>query len=179
MSKLPVQTLLKGVEPFLIFFYYQCYPWLLFFYLTIIVIPNPWLLFINFIFYCHSWHFEELFQFVLIFFLWAIGCWKILQVHVFRSIFNLKISLNYKTLLNSTTKLKGYSKANLNVFFNKRLFDDDKKKLLKWYTFCFKLKFYYLTWNHFRYLVLIVKFQALRQPCSVHIWHVALPAALR
>ena len=54
---------------------------------------------------------------------------RILKVHVFGSIFNLKLSLRLKTVLSSNTKLKRYCKATLNDFLIKKNFDDDIKFL--------------------------------------------------
>ena len=55
---------------------------------------------------------------------------RFFKVHIFGSIFSLKLSLRYKTMLNSIKTLKRYSKAILNVFFNKTKFDDDKELYL-------------------------------------------------
>ena len=43
---------------------------------------------------------------------------RFLKVHIFGSIFRLKVSLNLKTVLNSIKPLKRYCKATLNSFFN-------------------------------------------------------------
>ena len=51
----------------------------------------------------------------------------VLKVHIFGSIFSLKLSLRKKTVLNSIKTLKRYCKATSNVFFNKLFFGDDKQ----------------------------------------------------
>ena len=43
---------------------------------------------------------------------------RFVKVHIFGSIFSLKLSLCLKTMLNSIKTLKIYCKATLNVFIN-------------------------------------------------------------
>ena len=47
---------------------------------------------------------------------------RFLKVHIFGTIFNLKLSLMYKTVLNSIKTLKKYCKVTLNLYFNKKKF---------------------------------------------------------
>ena len=46
--------------------------------------------------------------------------------------------------MSSLTKLKKYCKATSNVFFNNKIFDDDKNFLCLWYISSVELKFYKL-----------------------------------
>ena len=50
-------------------------------------------------------------------------------MHIFGSIFSLKLSLKKETVLNSLNTLKRYCKAALNVFFNKKKLMMTKKYL--------------------------------------------------
>ena len=61
------------------------------------------------------------------FFQGFLNFFKVLKVHIFRSIFSLKLGLRLKTMLNIIKTLKRYCKATLNVF--KKNLGDDKKKL--------------------------------------------------
>ena len=49
-----------------------------------------------------------------------------LKVHILGSILSLKLSLMYETVLISTKTLKRCCKVTLNVFYDKKFFDDDK-----------------------------------------------------
>ena len=51
---------------------------------------------------------------------------RFLKLHISGFIFNLKLSLRLKPMLNSVKTLKRYCKAILNLSFKKKNFDDDK-----------------------------------------------------
>ena len=88
---------------------------------------------------------------------------RFLRVHIFGSIFNLKLILRLETVLNSIKTLKRYCKANLNMFFNEKKFDNDKK-FINMIEFRFKPKFYNWTCENFpnsRFFFKISQFRGL------------------
>ena len=54
---------------------------------------------------------------------------RFLKVHIFGSIFSLKLISIKETVLNRIKALKRYFKVTLNVFFHKKIFDDDIKRI--------------------------------------------------
>ena len=65
---------------------------------------------------------------------------RFLKIRIFKSIFS---NLRLKIVLKNLKTLKRYCKGSLNMFLNKKIFDDDKKKLSMGKIFCVNGKFYY------------------------------------
>ena len=77
----------------------------------------------NFFYYfnqgCHLF-FQKIFQDILNFF-------QVFKSTHFQVYFWFKVKFKVKTILNSIKTMKRYSKAVYKCFFNKKIFDDDKK----------------------------------------------------
>ena len=55
---------------------------------------------------------------------------RFLKIHIFGFIFSFRLISIKETVLNSIKTLKRYCEVTLIVFFNKKIFDDDKKNYL-------------------------------------------------